>query len=171
MSIDYLIVGLGNPEKKYKYTRHNVGADVAQIFFNIESGHISYKNKKVFVLCSPDYMNVSGGKVLEVFKKLKAKNLIVLVDELDLSFGQIKVTYNGSAKGHNGIRSIISSFGGNSFWKVMIGIGRPEQISISEYVLSKFKPEEIQQIPFVAADFKQALDFIFVHKEKEEENQ
>jgi len=153
----FLIIGLGNPDKKYSQNRHNVG------FIAIDALHNRYNfsdykekfnglfskgkiNNEDVVLVKPQtYMNNSGQCVGEFkrFFKLKEENIIILYDDLDLSFGKIKVKKDGSPGGHNGIKSIDSHIG-KGYSKVKIGIDRPKNYNQSpaDYVLQDFSKDE-----------------------------
>ena len=141
-----LIVGLGNPEKKYHLTRHNYG------FLALDRLTQSWTEKKQLfcqinktekrVLCRPlTYMNNSGQAVQAVcsYYKIPAKDVIVVHDDLDLPLGQIKTGIFSSSAGHNGIKSIQEAIG-KDFIRLRLGIGKPtnSQQDIASYVLEKF---------------------------------
>jgi PTH1 family peptidyl-tRNA hydrolase len=161
-----LIVGLGNPGFLYARNRHNVGfmcvrhlARVRKIRFDRKQGHartgigniVGYRA----VLARPQtYMNASGESVSVLMKKLNVKSddLIVIHDDLDLPPGKIRLRLGGSSGGHKGIDSIISRTGTRDFYRIRVGIGRPdtsgktspeakEEVVVA-YVLSDFSPEE-----------------------------
>jgi len=148
-----LIVGLGNPD--YDRTRHNIGADtLKQIIKNKKTIPITKNLSLVFfdgflafTLIAPDFMNISGKKITETYHKLECTKLIILHDDLDTSLGNIKKKFGGSSGGHNGIKSIIEHIGYDNFYRIKIGISRPEnKDDVSDYVLSKFPPEEFQKL-------------------------
>ena len=95
------------------------------MIFSTNYGKKDVKRKKCFIKNSSSNMNSCGIDIALIYKKTLSKNLIICVDELDLSFGQVKVVFSHSSKGHNGVRGVIKEFGHNKFWKIMIGIGRP----------------------------------------------
>ena len=180
---DTLIVCLGNPG--YNWTRHNIAAD---LMLNLLDSDFVLAKKEItknlflvffrgfcsFVLISPDLMNISGGKTFQTFKKLNCRNLIVCCDDLDVKFGQIKKSFKVSSGGHNGTRSIIDSFGHNQFWKVKVGIGRPEDIlnlgfnmDVKTFVLKKFTSEEIEKIKENRSIFFQMIQECKISKELE----
>lgn len=153
----YLVVGLGNPEKEYRWTRHNTGFEVInKICFDekIEINKSKHKafftekniyGKKVFFVKPQTYMNLSGESVIEFvnYYKIPISNIIIVYDETALSIGQIKIKEKGSAGGHNGIKNIIKILGTENFIRVRVGIGqKPPKIIMSNYVLSKFSKEE-----------------------------
>lgn len=157
----FLIVGLGNPEIKYAFTRHNTG------FLAIDElcerlGKITLDNDKfkgiftktkiddvdVIIAKPMTYMNLSGEFIrpLADFYKITPDHIIVVYDEMALDAGRIKVTKEGSAAGHNGIKSIIANLGTEKFIKVRIGINVPEsKIPQVDFVLSKYSPEDFKK--------------------------
>ena len=163
----FLVVGLGNPDKEYQATRHNVGFMAADKIFR-RHGFSDFKKKaqglvaqgeiageKVLLVKPMTYMNLSGNCVAELvnFYKLQPKNIIVIHDEMDLSVGQIKVKNGGGAAGHNGLKSIDSQIG-NTYNRIRIGISRPQQKEqVIDWVLSKFNKEDQTKI-------EKALDLI-----------
>lgn len=157
-----LIVGLGNPGILYGGSRHNIGfqvikhlAKAKKFALKKEKGLkvLSAKGKlegRDAVLALPlTFMNLSGEALSPLLKKYKAQlgDLLVVCDDLDLEFGQIKIRCGGSSAGHRGIQSIIDSLGSNEFSRLRVGIGRPGNIDASEYVLAHFKRNERTQLP------------------------
>jgi len=153
---------LGNPGLKYNRTRHNIGFLAGRRFAEINDIKI---NKKSFLsetgigrvdgidlllLFPQTYMNESGKAVKKAMDYYGEKhtNLIVVHDELELKFGEVKEKFQGGHKGHNGLRSIISETGSADFYRIRFGIGRPENesMSVSDHVLSKFTEEEMAEI-------------------------
>ena len=156
----YLIVGLGNPGDKYKGTRHNVGFEgINKLAFDF---HIDIKNTRRFrarlgegrigntrvLLMQPmTYMNLSGEAVQLVMRyyKIPVEQLMVLVDDVNLPVGDIRVRERGSAGGQKGLISIINNLATEDFTRIRIGVGsKPPQMSLSDYVLSRFFKEEHQ---------------------------
>ena len=151
-----LIVGLGNPGEKYKFNRHNVGfLAVDYLIDELNASKISSKFKgelfKVdnFLLLKPlTFMNLSGESVKKVkdFYKIENEDIIVIHDDLDLKLGALKFKRGGSSGGHNGLKSIDSLIG-NDYYRIRIGIGRPEsKEEVVNFVLSDFKKEEFDCI-------------------------
>ena len=147
-----LIVGLGNPGRKYIETRHNIGfmvidqmaTDSAFKFVDEKRWKSQLaKDSDRFLLKPQTYMNDSGLAVGEVasFYKIDADQILIVYDDLDLNFGQLRIRSQGSAGGHNGVRSIISHLGTQDFPRLRVGIGRQEGES-SNHVLGKFSTEE-----------------------------
>lgn len=156
-----LIVGLGNPGKRYETTRHNLGfliidriAERIGAAFDkvlhaalVGSGTL---DGHAFVLAKPQtYMNRSGLAVADLLAEwgMTPDDLIVINDDLDLPFGRIRIRPGGSAGGHGGLRSISDSLGGAPFCRVRVGIGRPpENADAAEYVLEPFGGEERERL-------------------------
>ncbi len=150
-----LIVGLGNIGKDYSGTRHNIGFDILD-YFAEKQGHANWSIKKDLhcaessltigssrvILCKPTtFMNESGRAVqaMQHFYKVSNQATLVVHDELDLDFGQIRTRYGGSSAGNNGIKSIIQHCG-DDFARMRVGIGpkKPAQIDSADFVLGKF---------------------------------
>ena len=161
-----IIVGLGNPGRKYERTRHNAGflaldelAGVLGVEITQEKHHALICRARMgpeeAILAKPQtYMNESGRAVSEILRSAyaKASDLIVIHDELDLAFGTVRVKTGGGHGGHNGLRSIIEQIGTADFARVRIGIGRPEPgIDPADYVLGPFLAEERQAVPELMA--------------------
>ena len=153
----YIVVGLGNPDKKYLNTMHNLGfmavdkiakklgASFNKKGFKGEYALIDVNGEKVMLLKPQTYMNLSGESVVPAmnFYKVLPSNLIVLYDDLDINIGSIRIRKNGSAGTHNGMRNIVSLLGSSDFPRVRIGT-KPENDSrdIIDYVLSNIKQED-----------------------------
>ncbi|MBU8908431.1 aminoacyl-tRNA hydrolase [Desertibacillus haloalkaliphilus] len=152
-----LIVGLGNPGKKYEGTRHNVGfsvidqcakdlmIDIDQSKFKGVYGYKTIEGEKVFLLKPLTYMNLSGESIrpLMDFYKIDINDLLVVYDDLDLPVGKIRLRQKGGHGGHNGIRSIISHLGTNEFKRIRVGVDRPTaDDTVINHVLSTFRPDE-----------------------------
>jgi len=161
--MSWIIVGLGNPDKQYDGTRHNIGRDIVDAL----DGTLPKKPK--FLL--PDvYMNNSGVSVRKFVKSKKdAEKLIVVHDELDLPLGKVKVSFGSGAGGHNGVKSIITSIKTQDFVRVRVGISgatpkgklkRPAPEKISDFVLAKFKPAEKDKLKKVKKIVAEALELI-----------
>lgn len=171
----YIVVGLGNPEKKYEHTRHNVGFDVLQVLsqkLDIPLNKLRCKaltgegrigGERVVLAAPQTYMNLSGQSVVELLRwyKADAKHLIVVYDDVDLPQGRLRVRAGGSASTHNGMRNIVYLTGRDDFPRVRIGIGKPEPgRDLAAYVLGKYPPEARQAMfdAFLrAADAVQAI--------------
>lgn len=145
------IIGLGNPGPQYYYTRHNIGFRVVDALAdayhaswqkkdNAEIATIHVNDKKIILIKPQTYMNDSGKVIPSLLKQgIKAENILVLHDELEQPFGKIQVRMGGSARGHNGLKSIIGVCG-DQFARMRIGISRPDsKDDVPNYVLQKFK--------------------------------
>ena len=154
----YLIAGLGNPGLKYRNTRHNVGFKVINLWakslgirlsgrrFGSRNTRTTFQDKSVILLRPLTYMNQSGKSIRACvdFFDLKAENILVIHDDIDLPLGKIKVVRNGGAGGHKGILSVVHHLGTREFPRLKIGVGRPryDGESIEDYVLSPFYGDE-----------------------------
>ena len=174
---DWLIVGLGNPGENYARTRHNVGFRVidrlaAQLGVKVDRakfrglyGQVSYKGLKLILLKPQTFMNNSGLSVMDAarFYKLPAERVIVLFDDISLDVGRLRVRADGSAGGHNGIKSIIGALNSQSFPRVKVGIGaKPHpDYELADWVLSNFtKDEEKLLAPVLDDAASAALELI-----------
>ncbi|HOP62148.1 MAG TPA: aminoacyl-tRNA hydrolase [Spirochaetota bacterium] len=153
-----ILAFLGNPGRKYSYTRHNIGFMVGEHFagssgikinkktFSAECGTGKIDGQDTLLLFPQTFMNLSGKSVAKAmdFYDAGPENLIVIHDELELTFGDIRTKLGGGHKGHNGLRSIIAETGSADFHRIRFGIGRPEnpQMDIADHVLSRFSKDE-----------------------------
>ncbi len=160
----YLIVGLGNPGNRYRYTRHNIGfmalkeiadrwdVDLKQKSFNALWNRGKIAGKNVLLTMPQTYMNLSGNAVrnLIAYFNVDISNLIVIHDDLDLPFGTLRLKNGGGDAGHKGLKSIIACLGSPDFMRIRMGIGKPaDRTPVEDYVLRKFNPDEsvlLQQI-------------------------
>ena len=155
----FVIAGLGNPGEKYASTRHNVGfvtidflAEKHSVKFNKIKhkaliGECEIAGEKVLLVKPQTFMNLSGESILDIvgWYKLKPSQLIVIYDDIDIPVGKIRIRPSGSAGSHNGMKSIIQLLHSQDILRVRIGIGsQPEYMDLADYVLSRFKPEEIE---------------------------
>lgn len=154
----WLIVGLGNPGKDYVHTRHNCGFLAVDLLaeklgckidkgkFQGLYGQTTYDGKKLFLLKPQTYMNLSGKSILQLsaYYHIPPTRIIVLFDDIALAPGRLRIRADGSAGGHNGIKSIIQELGSQDFPRVKIGVGakpNPEQ-DLADWVLSGFSAAE-----------------------------
>lgn len=165
-----LLVGLGNPGPKYSGNRHNVGFMLVDALAEASRAEFRDKFKGSFargrvagedvVLLKPaTYMNVSGESVQPAmrFFKVALADVLVIHDELDLSFGDVRLKMGGGLAGHNGLKSIVQHCGGPDFGRLRIGIGRPQKGSTEKWVLSDFAGEECAALPSVLDDAARAV--------------
>ncbi|MFH1075878.1 MAG: aminoacyl-tRNA hydrolase [Pseudomonadota bacterium] len=152
-----LIVGLGNPGRRYYYHRHNIGFRVIDRLaseHNIDLNHERFQalygrgnicGRDVVLMKPMAYMNLSGPPTRGVGKyfKMDASNLLVVHDDMDFPFGRIKFKEKGGNAGHKGIQSMIDTWGTGSFYRIRIGIGRPDtKEDVTDYVLGRFDYEQ-----------------------------
>ena len=155
---DWMIVGLGNPGKEYEKTRHNVGfrsvelvagqlkTKIDKIKFKALTRMVNHQGKKILLVEPQTYMNLSGAAVsaLAAYYKVKPDHILVIFDDISLPVGRIRIRRDGSAGGHNGIKSIIQSLGTDQFPRVKVGVGaKPHpDYDLADWVLSKFSAQE-----------------------------
>src|ERR1700712_4622018 len=170
-----LFVGLGNPGKDYEATRHNVGFMAIDEFARLnefepwiikKDMQCMYASGKVndtrVILCKPTtFMNLSGEAVqaLANFYKIQPVSVVVVHDELDVNFGQIRMRLGGSAAGHNGIKSVTKLLGEENYGRVRVGIGpkKPEQIDSADFVLQDFSKIERAELPALCREVSAVL--------------
>jgi peptidyl-tRNA hydrolase, PTH1 family len=155
--IMYLIIGLGNPGKRYQQTRHNIGfmvleeiaarweVDIKQKSFDALWNRGKVAGANVLLAMPQTYMNLSGNaaRSLQTYFKVDTGNLIVIHDDLDLPFGAMRLKMGGGDAGHKGLKSIINCLGSADFMRVRMGIGKPAgRIPVEDYVLQKFRQDE-----------------------------
>lgn len=154
----FIIVGLGNPDKKYEGTRHNVGFDVIDALadkYNIAVDTKKHKaligkgvidGQKVILAKPQTYMNLSGESVrslLDFYKVDPETEVLIIYDDISLDVGQLRIRKKGSAGGHNGIKSIISHMGTSTFPRIKVGVGeKPKDYDLADYVLGRFSKAE-----------------------------
>ena len=153
----WLIVGLGNPGKEYGRTRHNCGFRAIDILadklnckidkgkFQGLYGQTVFNGSKLYLLKPQTYMNLSGKSVLQLsaYFNIPPQRIIVMFDDISLEPGRLRVRADGSAGGHNGIKSIIAELGSQAFPRVKIGVGaKPAQHDLADWVLSSFSASE-----------------------------
>lgn len=172
--IMYVIAGLGNPEKKYENTRHNVGFDVIEVLakkYNVEltekkhralCGSTYIAGQKVLLIKPQTYMNLSGESiqaVLNFYKLDPTSELLVIYDDISLAPGRIRVRAKGSAGGHNGIKNIIAQTGTQEFARIKVGVGeKPSGVDLADYVLGHFPKEERALVEDAFADAVEAAE-------------
>ena len=154
----YVIAGLGNPDKQYENTRHNIGFDAIDALaekYNIDISirkHRAYCGKgmingnKVVLVKPQTYMNLSGESlrsVVDYYKIDPESELLVLFDDVSLDVGQLRIRKKGSAGGHNGIKNIIANLNTQNFARIKIGVGeKPKKMDLVDYVLGHFTKSE-----------------------------
>jgi PTH1 family peptidyl-tRNA hydrolase len=155
-----LIVGLGNPGKKYEATRHNVGfmaIDALADKLNINVNKAKFKGlygdgrigmEKVYLLKPETYMNNSGESIRALidFYKIDVDDVYVIYDDMDLEVGQLKIKPKGGSGGHNGLKSIEAHLGTKQYKRFRIGIGKDKHMLVVDYVLGRFGKRERKEI-------------------------
>ena len=175
-SVEYLIVGLGNPDRKYENTRHNcgwlaldciaekLGCKVNKIKFKSFVGEASVGGKKVLLIKPTTYMNNSGQAVVEAmnFYKIKPENVIVIFDDISLDVGKMRIRQKGSDGGQKGMRSIIYLSGSDAFPRIKIGIGAKPNPNwdLADWVLSKFTDDERKTLDAIFDNAYRAVELI-----------
>jgi PTH1 family peptidyl-tRNA hydrolase len=161
--VDWLVVGLGNPGREYAGTRHNVGFEVANQLaqawdlprakskFNglLTQGRAGPGGPRVAVLLPQTYMNEAGRAVSPARGSLHVplERVLVVHDEIDLPFGEVRTRVGGGTAGHNGLKSLARELGGPDFARVRVGVGRPDSTDpeiVSHWVLGRFREPEAE---------------------------
>ena len=157
-----LIVGLGNPDNHLLNTRHNVGfwfadqlaASLGKVFeftkkFDSEIFEIDSDVNKIIIMKPLTYINDSGNPLFKYIKNknISPDNILIAYDDLDLQIGQIRIKFSGGSGGHNGLNSIIEKIGSRDFWRLRVGIGKPQDREQTvSYVLGKPSKEDREKI-------------------------
>ncbi|MBR4360814.1 MAG: aminoacyl-tRNA hydrolase [Clostridia bacterium] len=159
------IVGLGNPGEKYEHSRHNAGFDVISIIaaklntpikklkFQATIGETFLNGEKLVLVKPQTFMNLSGLAVSDAlaFYKMDPRDMLLLVDDIDLPFGQVRIRPKGGAGTHNGLRSIVECTGSEDFPRIRLGMGNPpKEWNLADWVLGKFQTEEERKTMFDA---------------------
>lgn len=161
-----LLVGLGNPGKEYEATRHNIGFICLDDFVSKAEEMEAWQDKKslkaivstgrigdtrVIAIKPTTFMNLSGEAVRAAahFYKIHPDNIVVIHDELDIDFGQIRLRKGGASAGHNGIKSVSGQLGTEEYGRVRIGVGpkQPARMKAEDFVLQPFSAEQAEQLP------------------------
>ena len=172
-----LIVGLGNPDKQYENTRHNVGFMLLDYIFDNTNFVVNHKmnameyitnvaGEKVVVIKPMTYMNLSGDAVAKYvnFYKINLDDLIVVQDDLDMELGMVKLILNHGDGGHNGIKDISLKLGSKNFLRLKIGISKSNLIDTKNYVLGKFNNDELIKLDNVFSNIRDIVsDFIVLN--------
>ena len=177
-----LIIGLGNPDKQYEKTRHNLGQkiilDYVKAYCNTplqektkllakvvecKGGPMCPPNQKTIFAISTGYMNNSGLTVQKIaqFYKISPQDIYVIHDDLDLQTGDYRIQFNRGPAGHNGIKSIIENLGTQEFHRIRLGIGKPQNnIPVEDYVLQNFSKTEIDTLNSIISKLFKEIDNI-----------
>lgn len=173
----YAIIGLGNPEKKYDKTRHNIGFDVIDELATQMDVQVNTKrhkalcgvgqigNEKVILVKPQTYMNLSGESVravMDFYKLDPTKDIIVIADDISLPTGKIRIRAKGSAGGHNGLKSIIAHAGTDQFTRIKVGVGA-NQGDLVKHVLGKFSKGEREIVDDAVRNAASASEVIVMY--------
>ena len=161
-NIDFCIIGLGNPGREYENTRHNVGfitldyiaekLDVSISKLKLKSLYTiaDYKGKKIMLIKPQTFMNLSGQAVVEAlqFYKLDISNAVVICDDVNFDIGKLRIRRKGSDGGQNGVKNIIYLSNRDDFARIKLGVGKKPSpdYNLADWVLSKFRAEEMQSL-------------------------
>ena len=183
---EWLIVGLGNPGMQYEKTRHNAGfmaldktaaeenVQVTKYKFKGNVGEATVGGKRCLLLKPQTFMNKSGEAVVAAmqFYKIDPEHLIVMYDDISLAPGKLRIRRKGSAGGHNGIKSIIELTGSEDFPRIKLGVGaKPSKsMDLADWVLSKFRPEELKEMETATANAYECLKLMVNDKTDEAMN-
>ena len=174
-SVEYIVAGLGNPDRKYENTRHNTGfivLDKIADTLSVRIDRIKFKSlctttqigdKKVLLQKPSTYMNLSGQAVTEAmsFYKVPPEKTIIIFDDISLDVGKMRIRRKGSDGGHNGIKNIIYLSGSDAFPRIKIGIGhKPEKWDLADWVLSSFSADELKKLNEAAEKSFEAVKLI-----------
>jgi PTH1 family peptidyl-tRNA hydrolase len=169
-----LIIGLGNPGPRYRHTRHNVGFAVVSVLAERHRiagrsqgpaivGSGEFGGERVILGQPTTFMNDSGRAVAQLRRKhpsIPVEDLLIVVDEMDLPIGTIRLRAKGSAGGHNGLKSVIAALGTDAFPRMRIGVGRPPLgFDPIDHVLTRFRPEEREVIDGVIETAADAVEY------------
>ncbi len=179
-SVEYLIVGLGNPDKKYENTRHNAGfmaidtiADklsvtVNKIKFKSLIGQVKIADHSCLLMKPTTYMNNSGQAVVEAmnFYKVPIERVIVIYDDISLDPSKLRIRRKGTDGGHNGIKSIIYLTGKDTFPRIKIGVGKKPhpEYDLADWVLSSFKKDELKEMQIALDNTTDIVTYIIEGK-------
>lgn len=169
-----LVVGLGNPGKKYEHTRHNIGwRAVEHLSLHLDAGtptknakfkaavaETQVEGEKVLLVLPQTFMNLSGEAVqsLASFYKIPPEHILIVHDEMDFTLGRLQFSIGGGDAGHNGVKSIMEMLGTPDFARLRIGIGRPQPPKAKEdHVLERFTEEQAAQVDLVVEKTDEAI--------------
>ena len=173
---DWLIVGLGNPGKRYAFTRHNAGflcldyfaqeknVKIDRLKFKSLLGEVRLSGKRCLLMMPQTFMNLSGEAVRDAaqFYKLPPERILVLFDDVSLEPGRLRIRRKGTDGGHNGIKNIIYHLGADTFPRIKIGIGEKPHpdYDLADWVTSPFSKEELKTLQTVAERCAEAIELI-----------
>lgn len=179
-------VGLGNPDKCYENTRHNIGFTLVERLAELRSftwrrlfkDALLYSElqrdgldgEKIYLLKPMSYMNCSGVPIAQFLRKKGKQEILVIHDDLDLALGRVKIKRGGSDGGHNGLRSIDAAIG-RDYWRLRVGIGRPaSNFAVTDYVLSRFSSDEKEIIDGAVERIASKMDMLYASDGLQQDN-
>ena len=177
-----LVVGLGNPGKEYINTRHNIGFGLLEFIakkegysfrldkkFNCEISETNINGEKVLMIKPYSYMNLSGTIVSKIisFYNIDINDILIIQDDLDMEFGKIRISYDSSSGGHNGIKNITECLGSQKYTRLKIGISNDKEMDTKDYVLGKFSKDEKERLIHIYDKLDNILyDFVCMSNEE-----
>ncbi|MBQ0026897.1 MAG: aminoacyl-tRNA hydrolase [Lachnospiraceae bacterium] len=179
-----MIVGLGNPESKYDGTRHNVGfrvldtlaeqlgTDIKKSQLRALTGTAVYEGEKLLLVKPQTYMNLSGESVkpLADYYGIATEDILIIVDDVNMDVGKLRIRGGGSAGGHNGLKNLILHLGTDQFPRLRVGVGMPDGASLIERVLEKIPKSEDEQLTQAAKIAAEEALFFCTHGMEETMN-
>lgn len=167
-----IVAGLGNPGAEYNFTRHNFGFLALDFYFKLKHlsfdpkphhGAITGRSGDILFIKPQDFYNLSGRAIAELarYYKVPTSDILVICDNFDLAFGKIRFRETGVAGGNNGLKSVSSSLGTDDYPRLRLGTGNDElrqRLGDVEFVLSKFTPEEREQLPEILTAVAEKID-------------
>ncbi|MDO5123563.1 MAG: aminoacyl-tRNA hydrolase [Eubacteriales bacterium] len=175
-SVEYIIVGLGNPGRQYENTRHNAGFNALdrlcekygvkmnKIRFKSTTGECRIEGKKCLLMKPSTYMNNSGQAVVEAmnFYKIDPSNVIIIFDDISLDVGKMRIRQKGSDGGHNGMKNIIYLSGSDMFPRIKIGVGKKPHpdYDLKDWVLSRFSNSDDKLLDEIYDNCVSALEYM-----------
>ncbi|MEK7453264.1 MAG: aminoacyl-tRNA hydrolase [Patescibacteria group bacterium] len=170
----FLIAGLGNPGTEYEGTRHNIGRDAVILFakknnfedfeykkqYNTQISESKLEKNKMLLAIPDTYMNKSGESIQKLSEsyKLKTKNLFLVHDDIDLSFGNIKISFNKNSGGHKGIENVIKKLKTKEFWRIRVGINpTKKKKDAMDLVLKKFTGKDAIELKKINKNINDAI--------------
>jgi peptidyl-tRNA hydrolase, PTH1 family len=170
----WVVAGLGNPEERYRTTRHNAGAMVAELlaeragerfrkvrFVPVDVAETRLGGERVLLARSHRFMNESGPSFASLARKndVSPEQVIAVHDEIDLPFGALRIKHGGSTAGHNGLNSLVSALKSDEFLRVRVGVGRPSgRGDPIGYVLRPFSKDQLPDVPLLLDDAADAVE-------------
>ena len=175
-----LVVGLGNPDKEYEFTKHNIGfmfLDYLSQIYNFKitkkecdslTSQIVINNEKVIFAKPQTYMNLSGNAVVKLknYYKIDVKDILVVFDDIDIEFGKTKYRLNGSGGSHNGAKNIVNMLNSKDFRRLKIGIGglKNQNQDLKDFVLQKFSKSNLQDLNNIFEDALKKFEIFIQEK-------